>query len=110
MNIYIANLSYRVEESDLKELFGQFGAIVSTKVMIDNQTGRSKCFGFVNMADRESMQNAINKLNRTMYDGKIISVSESRTREDKPARSFYSGNADRRRNSKSSYGDKQEKS
>ena len=100
MNIFISNLSYRVEDSDLKELFGQFGEVVTTKVVYDNQTGRSKCFGFVNMAEKEHVQTAINKLNRTMYDGKIINVSESRTREEKSGKSGYSSSADRKQQQK----------
>ena len=110
MNIFISNLSYRVENSDLKELFGQFGEVVSTKVIFDNQTGRSKCFGFVSMTEKEAMQNAINKLNRTLYDGKIINVSESRAREDKPAGGGNQGGyIDRRRRNDSSYVEKQKK-
>ena len=92
MNIYISNLSYRIVDSDLKQLFEKYGKVASTKVIIDHNSGRSKCFGFVDMPDKEAMQNAISKLNRTMYDGNIISVTESRTREERPPRSYRSGN------------------
>ena len=110
MNIYISNLSYRVVESDLKQLFEQCGEVVSTKVIIDGQTGRSKCFGFVTMAEKEAMQNAISKLHRTMYDGKVINVTESRVRDDKPpAKSGHGGGVDRRLSGDGGYGDKQKK-
>ena len=106
MNIFISNLSYIVEENDLKHLFEKFGEVASTKVIIDGQTGRSKCFGFVNMPDKEAMQNAIKNLHRTLYDGKIINVTESRTREDKPAKGGH-GYIDRRRNGDGDYVEKQ---
>ena len=82
MNIFISNLSYRIVDSDLRLLFEEYGEVVSTKVIIDHQTGRSKGFGFVEMPDAEAMQNAINKLNKSQYDGLTINVTKSRTRED----------------------------
>ena len=85
MNIYISNLSYRIVESDLKQLFEKYGEVASTKVIIDHQSGRSKSFGFVEMPDKEAMQNAISNLNRTLYDGKLINVTESRSREERPS-------------------------
>ena len=86
MNVYISNLSYRIVESDLKQLFEKYGEVTSAKVIIDHQSGRSKYFGFVEMPDKEAMQNAISKLNRTLYDGKIITVTESRSREERPSK------------------------
>ena len=84
MNIYISNLSYRIVDSDLKMLFEEYGEVASARVIMDHQTGRSKGFGFVIMPNREAMLKAINKLHRSLYDGKIINVSESRSREEKP--------------------------
>ena len=51
MNIYISNLSYAVNDGDLKDLFGEYGEISSAKVITDRETGRSRGFGFVEMAD-----------------------------------------------------------
>jgi len=82
MNIYISNLSYRVTDSDLKQLFEEFGKVASTKIILDHQTGRSKGFGFVDMADKDTCQIAIAKLNHTEFDGRIISVFEARPREE----------------------------
>jgi len=87
MNIFIAGLSYRVNDADLKELFAEYGEIASAKVIMDKQTGRSKGYGFVEMDD-EVGQKAIDELNGAEYDGRTISVSVARPREEKPRREF----------------------
>ena len=104
MNIYISNLSYGVADSDLKQLFEEFGEVSSAKVIIDHYTGRSKGFGFVEMPDNEASLKAIAELNQAEYDGKVIAVAEARPREERPKRSEYGGN-DRR--SGGNYGDRQ---
>ena len=98
MNIYISNLSYRVEDSDLRQLFENYGEVTSAKVVVDRMTGRSKGFGFVEMADDEASQKAIEELNKAEYDGRVIVVSEARAREERPERSSHGG-GDRRRSS-----------
>ena len=70
MNIYISNLSYAVNDGDLKDLFGEYGEISSAKVITDRETGRSRGFGFVEMADDAQGQKAIDELNQAEYDGK----------------------------------------
>jgi len=105
MNIYISNLSFRVEDSDLKQLFEEYGEVSSAKVITDRNSGRSRGFGFVEMPDNEAAQKAITELNQADYDGKTINVNEARPREDKPARSSHGG-GDRRRGG---YGDRQNK-
>ena len=87
MNIFIAGLSYRVNDADLKELFVEYGEITSAKVIMDKQTGRSKGYGFVEMDDATG-QKAIDELNGAEYDGRTISVSVARPREEKPRREF----------------------
>lgn len=72
MNIYISNLSYAVNDGDLKDLFGEYGEISSAKVITDRETGRSRGFGFVEMADDAQGQKAIDELNQAEYDGKVI--------------------------------------
>ena len=104
MNIYISNLSYGVADSDLKQLFEEFGEVSSAKVITDRYTGRSKGFGFVEMPDNEASLKAIAELNQAEYDGKVIAVAEARPREERPKRSEYGGN-DRR--SGGNYGDRQ---
>ncbi|MFH1161389.1 MAG: RNA-binding protein [bacterium] len=84
MNIYIANLSFDVDDNDLRELFADYGEVSSAKVITDKVTSRSRGFGFVEMKNDEQGQKAITELNQATYDDKIISVNIARP---KPARS-----------------------
>ena len=106
MNIYISNLSFKVEDSDLRQLFEEYGEVTSAKVIIDRASGRSRGYGFVEMSDNEAAQKAIQELNEATYDGKVINVNEARPREDKPRGGHGGYNSDRRR-SGGSYGDRQ---
>lgn len=83
MNIFISNLSFAVKDADLSELFEEYGTVSSAKVIMDRESGRSRGFGFVEMADAEG-QKAIDELNQAEYDGKVINVSVAKPREDKP--------------------------
>jgi hypothetical protein len=91
MNIFISNLSYDVKDADLKTLFDEYGEVQSSKVIQDRETGRSRGFGFVEMADNEAAKKAISELDQAEYDGKVINVNEAKPREDKPKRSFGGG-------------------
>jgi len=95
MNIFISNLSFRIENDDLKQLFAEFGEITSAKVITDRETGRSRGFGFVEMSNDDEAKKAIEELNQAEYDGKVINVSEARPREDKPS---FGGDRGGRRN------------
>lgn len=88
MNIFIAGLSFKVNDADLANLFEEYGELTSAKVITDRQTGRSKGYGFVEMEDNEAAGKAIAELNGAEYDGRTISVSEARPREERPRRSF----------------------
>lgn len=88
MNIFIAGLSYDVNDTDLQDLFQEYGKIASAKVITDRMTGKSKGYGFVELEDNELANKAISELNGAEYDSRTISVSEARPREEKPARSF----------------------
>lgn len=95
MNIYISNLSYDVNDGDLKELFEEYGEVTSAKVILDRETRKSRGFGFVEMSDNAAGQKAIEELEQAEYDGKVIRVSEARPKTDKPADSrggFGGGN------------------
>ncbi|MDR1200807.1 MAG: RNA-binding protein [Tannerellaceae bacterium] len=83
MNIYISNLSFGVTDADLTELFSDYGDVTSAKVITDRETGKSRGFGFVEMANDNEGQKAIDELNEAEYDGKNISVSIARPREDR---------------------------
>lgn len=85
MNIFISNLSWGVNDNDLKELFTEYGEIASAKVITDKFTGRSRGFGFVEMPNEEEAKKAIEELNQASFDGKVITVNEAKPREDRPA-------------------------
>ena len=88
MNIFIAGLSYNLSEAELEELFAEYGEVVSVKIIMDRETGRSKGYGFVEMADDEAGDKAIAALNEVDMDGKTLSVSVARPREERPRRSY----------------------
>ena len=108
MNIYISNLSFNVDDSNLQQLFEEYGEVTSAKVIVDHYSGRSRGFGFVEMPDSEAAQKAIVELHQAEYDGKVITVNEARPRDDKPRGNF---GGDRRRSSGGggNYGDRQKK-
>ena len=87
MNIYVSNLSFNVQDEDLREFFTPYGEVTSAKVINDKFTGRSKGFGFVEMSDDAAAQKAIAELNQAAVDGRNINVMEARPKEDRPARS-----------------------
>ena len=81
--LYCGNLSYEVSSSDLEKLFSEFGTVESAQVITDRGTGRSKGFGFVEMASEAEAQAAINGLNETEHDGRPLTVNEAKPREDR---------------------------
>lgn len=91
--LYVGNLAYSVRDEDLNDAFSQFGAVNSAKVMMDRETGRSKGFGFVEMASDAEAQAAINGLNGQPISGRAVVVNEARPREERPGgfRSPYGG-------------------
>lgn len=80
MNIYVGNLPYRAEDQDLNDLFGEHGEVTSARVIMDRETGRSKGFGFVEMADRTAAEQAIEALNEFDYMGRALRVNEAQPR------------------------------
>ena len=88
MNIFIAGLSYNVNDTDLSSLFEEYGTISSAKVIMDRDSGRSKGFGFVEMENTEEANKAISELNGAEYDGRTISVSEARPRQERSNNSY----------------------
>ena len=79
--IYVGNLPYSVNDSALESNFSEFGSVTSAKVMMDRETGRSKGFGFVEMASAEVAQAAITALHGMSVDGRSIVVNLARPRE-----------------------------
>ncbi|MCZ8095521.1 MAG: RNA-binding protein [Acidovorax sp.] len=79
--IYVGNLPYSVTDASLQSNFAEFGGVSSAKVMMDRETGRSKGFGFVEMASAEVAQAAISALHGMSVDGRSIVVNLARPRE-----------------------------
>lgn len=86
MNVYVGNLSYGTSSDDLRELFEAYGEVTSANVISDRDSGRSKGFGFVEMADDAQAREAIEKLNGQEVGGRTITVNEARPREDRGGR------------------------
>ena len=86
MNIYVSNLSFNVQDEDLRGFFTPYGDVTSAKVIMDKFTGRSKGFGFVEMSDSTAAKKAIAELDNGTVDGRNIKVMEARPKEDRPAR------------------------
>lgn len=82
MNIYVGNLDYQITEQDLKGVFEEYGEVKSVKIITDRETGRSKGFGFVETADDDAGQKAIDELNGAELEGRPLRVNEARRRED----------------------------
>ena len=80
--LYVGNLSFRVTSEDLQEHFAAAGAVESANVVYDRETGRSRGFGFVEMADEDAANAAIAQFNGQEYDGRNMVVNEARPRED----------------------------
>lgn len=81
MNIFIAKLSSSTTSDDLENLFSQFGEVSSAKVIIDRETGHSKCFGFVEMSDDSAAEAAIERLDGSELQEKTIVVKAANPRE-----------------------------
>ena len=80
--LYVGNLSFRVTSEDLQEHFATAGEVNSANVVMDRETGRSRGFGFVEMASEDAATSAIAQFNGQEYDGRNMVVNEARPRED----------------------------
>ena len=83
MNIYVGNLSFDETEASLEGVFAAHGEVTSARIITDRETGRSRGFGFVEMADDAQAQAAIAALNGTNVNGRDLTVNEARPREDR---------------------------
>ncbi len=91
MNLYVGNLSFRMDEQALRELFEVFGEVSSASVAQDRESGRSRGFGFVEMADDAAARQSIEQLNGREVQGRALTVNEARPREERPRRDFGGG-------------------
>jgi RNA recognition motif-containing protein len=72
MNIYVSNLSFNIQDEELKQFFAPYGEVTSAQIINDRETGRSRGFGFVEMSDDEASRKAIAELNGTSVDNRTI--------------------------------------
>lgn len=86
MNIYVSNLSFNVQDEDLKEFFAPYGEVNSAKVIMDRVTNQSRGFGFVEMPDEVASRKAIAELDGATVENRTIKVNEARPKEERPAR------------------------
>lgn len=89
--LYVGNLTYKVNETDLEQLFSQFGTVQSAQVIQDRDSGRSKGFGFVEMDTEAQAQAAIEGLHEREHDGRRLTVNEAKPREDRGGGGGYGG-------------------
>ena len=80
MNIYIGNLSYKVDENDLKGIFEEYGEVTSVKIIKDKYSGRSKGFAFVEMTNNDEAKTAIKELNGGELDNRKVIINEAKPR------------------------------
>ena len=92
MNIYVSNLSFNIQDEDLREFFAPYGEVTSAKVIMDKITNQSRGFGFVEMSDETASKKAIAELDGATVENRTIKVNEARPREDRPGRNDNSRN------------------
>lgn len=89
--LYVGNLSYNVDGTQLEEWFGKYGAVRSAEVVMDRDTGRSKGFGFVEMGDDNAAREAIEGLNGRDQEGRPLTVNEARPKESRGGGGYRGG-------------------
>ncbi len=90
-NIFVGNLDFHATEESLRSLFERYGAVNSARIMTDRETGRSRGFAFVEMANETEADQAINALNGYTLDGRALNVNEARPKPERSERSFGAG-------------------
>jgi RNA recognition motif-containing protein len=91
MNIYVSNLSFNVQDEDLREFFTPYGEVTSAKIINDKMTQQSRGFGFVEMSNDDAARTAIAELNEGVVEGRTIKVMEAKPKEDRPSRNSGGG-------------------
>ena len=84
MKIYVANLSWNADESDLRDAFSAHGEVTSVQIITDRESGRSRGFAFVEMENDAEAQEAISAVNNKEIDGRPVKVNEAKPRNEKP--------------------------
>lgn len=91
MNIFVSNISFKVREQALAELFSAYGEVTSVRIIKDKETKRSKGYGFVEMANDNEANAAINALNGTMHFERNIVVAEAKGKKENSSEGYNSG-------------------
>lgn len=91
MNIYVSNLNFRTNSESLQALFAQYGEVASANIINDRDTGRSRGFGFVEMPNDTEGQAAIEALNDTEFEGKVLTVNVARPRTEHSGGNYGNG-------------------
>ncbi|SDL66992.1 RNA recognition motif. (a.k.a. RRM, RBD, or RNP domain) [Catalinimonas alkaloidigena] len=91
MNIFVGSLPFRLEESELRGYFEEYGEVSSVKIIMDRETGRSRGFAFVEMPDDEEAKQAIKELNGAEIGGRAIVVNQSEDRREKRGGGGFGG-------------------
>ncbi len=86
-SIYVGNIPFSASEDDLRNMFGQYGEVISVKFINDRETGRFRGFGFVEMEDANAKQ-AIDALNGKEMSGRALRVNEAQERQSRPRREY----------------------
>ncbi len=102
--LYVGNLPYRMTEDELADAFSQVGPVTDVTIVIDRETGRSRGFGFVEMADEGTAAAALEQLNGAEVGGRTLKVAEAKERPG-GGRSFGGGYSERPRPQRDSYSD-----
>jgi RNA recognition motif-containing protein len=89
--LYVGNISFNTSNQDLESLFGKVGTVLSSNVVEDRETGRSRGFAFVEMSSKEEAQSAIASLNGKEVDGRALLVNEAKPRENRSNGGGYGG-------------------
>jgi RNA recognition motif-containing protein len=95
--LYVGGLPYSTSEDSLKDAFSQAGTVESAAIITDKMSGRSKGFGFVEMASEEDAQKAIDMWNGKDFEGRNLTVNEARPMEERPKRTFNNNRNNNRR-------------
>ena len=90
-NIFVGNLSFGATEDAVRSLFEQYGAVDRVSIVTDRDTGRAKGFGFVEMANDQEAERAINSLNGQELDGRNLTINEARPKEDRGGGGGFGG-------------------
>jgi cold-inducible RNA-binding protein len=88
MKLYVGNLSFDTTETDLQDIFEQFGIVKEIRVIVDRDTDRSRGFAFVTMSDDAEGRAAMGTLDSKRFAGRTITVNEARPKEDRPKRAL----------------------